>query len=200
MTEYLLSIDPGKSSGLALLAYDDDSAPVLEAAWQFGGGLAGVRSWLGKSVTPLRLSGTPFHGMAGVPRFTAGGITICEKFSPRPSNVTGFQQSLDTVEPLRVEGMLVDREIMPDYAPKVKTWRSPSQQYLVGGKDKADKKRRMHKFLKDNGYYRTGKDFGMADADDARSAIAHGINYLIREVKHGPSYQLVVDWLEKEGE
>lgn len=194
MTEYLLSLDPGLTTGIALLSYDDDSAPVLEAAWQFGGGVAGLLDWIkDNNGYPTRDNNTLF--------FTGWDddvTTISEKFTAR--NTRGFAYTTASLEPLRCEGALIALGLMPDYTPKEKRWRDPGLQYLAGGKDKADKKKRQHKFLKDNGYYRTGKDFGTADADDFRSACAHGINYLIREVKHKPSYQLVVDCLEKEGE
>lgn len=197
MTDYVLSIDPGLSTGIALLSYDSKAPAALVEGWQFGGGLMGLKKWLGQSVMPLRISGSPFHGIAGVPRFTAGGTTICEKYSPRPSNVTGFQQSLDTVEPLRCEGMLVDRGIMPDYPREGKadkTWRSPSLQYFAGGTGKAERKKKQHAFLKANGFYRTGKDFGTSDADDFRSACAHGINYIARELKHKPTFDMIANW------
>lgn len=45
MTEYVLSIDPGVSTGIALIGYEPDSAPTLEGAWQFGGGVVGLGTW-----------------------------------------------------------------------------------------------------------------------------------------------------------
>lgn len=176
----LVSVDPGKSSGVAVLGFDQ-STTWLEAAYQVYPGVGAFRALL--DVVQERFPVAEW---------------ISEKFSPRSG--AGFGQGLDSTLPLVCEGVLIDRDLLPEYQPGEKRWRSPQLQYLAGGVDLRDRKRRQHKFLKDNGYYRTGKDFGTADADDARSAIAHGINYLIREVKHKPSYQLVVDWLEKEGE
>lgn len=87
--------------------------------------------------------------------------------------------------------------LMPDYRAAEKRWRDPSLQYLVGGKDLADKKKRQHRFLKESGFYVTGKQFGTPDADDARSAIAHGLAYLARELRHEPTFQMMTEWTEK---
>lgn len=45
MTEYVLSIDPGVSTGIALIGYAPDDPPTLEGAWQFGGGVVGLGTW-----------------------------------------------------------------------------------------------------------------------------------------------------------
>ena len=42
MTEYVLSIDPGLSTGVALLSYGEDSPVELVEGWQFTGGVAGL--------------------------------------------------------------------------------------------------------------------------------------------------------------
>lgn len=175
----LLSIDPGESSAVSLLEWSQETAPVLRYSRQAPGGIEGFLAILEDS-----------------PEYDT---VICEKFSPRPSNVAGFQQSLKTTLPLVCEGVLIGRRVMPVYTPGVKEWVQPDAQYLVGGKDKADKKKRQHKFLKESGFYVTGKQLNAPDADDARSAIAHGISYLARVKKHEPSYRLIADWIEKNG-
>lgn len=196
MTEYLLSIDAGKSSGIALLSYDETSAPVLEKAWQFGGGVVGLLACLESPRLPLRLAGTSFYRAGGDFRWPRGRTgVIAEKFTARATK--GFSYRTDALEPLRCEGALIALGIMPDYDVKDKRWLDPGLQYLVGGKDRADKKKRQARFLKDSGYYRTGKDFGTADADDFRSACAHAIGYLARVKKHEPSYKLIADWVER---
>lgn len=225
MTEYLLSIDPGKSSGIALLSYDEDSVPVLEKAWQFGGGVVGLNDW------------SKIHYRAGYWneydyfssriyteyfRFNPGiylqdvfeerydenteemievqvthknADVIAEKFTARATK--GFSYRTDALEPLRCEGALIALGIMPDYDVSEKRWLDPNHQYIVGGKDKADKKKRQHKFLKDSGFYVTGKQLDSPDADDARSTIAHGISYLARVKKHEPSYNLISTWVKE---
>lgn len=173
MTKCVLSIDPGVSTGIALIRYAPDDPPTLEGAWQFGGGVAGLIDW--------------YHDHE-----TGGCTVIAEKFAAR--NTRGFSYTTASLEPLRGEGALIALGLMPDYTPKEKRWTDPKLQYLVGGEDLADKKKRQHKFLKDNGFYKTGKDFGTPDADDFRSAASHGLAYLARELHHKPTFELLSNW------
>lgn len=174
MTNYLLSIDPGKSTGVAFLSYTLDTAPVLVDSWQFGGGAGAMRDWIESDDGPLHVH-----------------QTIAEKFNAR--NTRGFSYTTDSLEPLRCEGVLLALGLMPDYTPGEKRWVDPAQQYLVGGKDKADKKKRQHRFLKESGFYRTGKDLNAPDADDFRSACSHGLAYLARS-GHKPTFDLISGW------
>ena len=105
------------------------------------------------------------------------GEVICEKFTPRPNGKGGL--TLASVEPLRIEGHLVGSGIMPDYPDKA--WRQPSSQYFMcptRGMTLPEKKKAANKWLKDNGFYFTGRDVGCKDADDARSATLHALSYL----------------------
>lgn len=179
MAKLLISVDPGKSSGLAALGYDD-SGVWLEDAHQASPGV-GALIQLVKDVD-----------------FGWGGnkpTWISEKFIPRPGG--GFGQSLDSTLPLVGEGALIALGLMPEYSPGEKRWRAPQLQYIVGGEGLADKRKRQHKFLKDSGFYRTGKDLGAPDADDFRSACAHGLAYLARGQKHMPSFELISGWVEE---
>lgn len=194
--QYILACDPGKSSGYALIGYSK-SKVWLERAFQVEGGIAGfLEWWKDHYVTNL-----------GIPTFAVGDededtwvclhrnecIVISEKFTPLSGG--GFNQTLDSVEPLRGEGALIALGLMPDYPdPK---WRRPDRQYLYGGANLAEKKRRAHRFLKDSGFYVTGKDVGCKDANDARSAMLHGLSYLAQVVKHKPTYDLISNWTEK---
>lgn len=204
MTEYLLSIDPGKSTGIALLGYDDNSM-ALEAAWQFPAGASGLIEFLARH--SMRFNGEDtIHfswGLGWTERgfetpstaTTMDRITvIAEKFTAR--NTRGFSYTTDSLEPLRCEGVLLALGLMPDYSVGEKRWRDPGLQYLVGGKDRATKKKRQHQFLKDSGFYHTGKDLGSPDADDYRSAASHGIAYLARELKNKAAFKLITDWTE----
>lgn len=204
MTEYLLSIDPGKSTGVALLAYNDD-AVGLERAWQFGGGAPGLIGFLSRHTMRFRGEDTIYFSWgegwtekgfeAPSSATTMDRVTVlAEKFTAR--NTHGFSYTTDSLEPLRCEGVLLALGLMPDYTPAEKRWRDPGLQYLVGGKDRATKKKRQHRFLKDSGFYRTGKDLGSPDADDYRSACAHGIAYLARELKNKAAFKLITDWTE----
>jgi hypothetical protein len=228
LTNYVLSIDPGYSTGIALLSYGEDSPAALVKAWQFTHGLRALNQWIHKhwrdsgwdhyNDAPeykhltvrdpyLWLSAEPTENPADydAPWHPAQLTVIAEKFTPRPNDKFGL--TLKSVEPLRCEGVLVDRGLLPDYDPeakvKPKEWRQPKDQYLVGGKDLVDKKKRQHAFLKDTGFYVTNKDFpdspAKDQADDARSAIGHGINYIARGVKHKPTFEMMSEWSETHG-
>ena len=172
----IISLDPGESSGAAVLNYGESPAELV-AAFQVSGGVSGFLALLDM----LR-------------EYEGQGTWICEKYSPRPSTATGFQQSLKTSLPLVCEGVLIGRGLMPVYTPSEKCYRDPSLQYFSGGSGKAERKKKQHAFLKANGFYKTGKDFGTPDADDFRSAAAHGIAYVARELHHKPTFELLSSW------
>ena len=226
MTDYILSIDPGLSTGIALIGYSDDAPPTLDGAWQFSGGVAGLLDWVethhrgswyddewGTTFAPtIRPSGSLFGDVLYLDdetntHYTEDGdeveviynrknvTIIAEKFTAR--NTRGFSYTTASLEPLRGEGALIALGLMPDYTPKEKRWRAPVLHYVVGGESKAQKKARLHRFLKDSDFYRTGKDLGAPDADDARSAMGHGLAYLAREVGNKPAYDLVSNWIEE---
>lgn len=199
---YVLSVDPGYSTGIALLGYDEKTPAWLEEAWQFSGGVDGFKRWWQNHAE---------YGYGNLEGWNLGGVRasaywnvedglitrIAEKFTPRPNEKFGL--TLRSVEPLRLEGILVWEGFLPDYDPKVKEWRQPALQYIAGGKDKAEKKKRLHKMLKDTDYYVTGSTVNAPDADDARSAIGHGLGYIIREVKHKPTFEVLAEWSESNG-
>ena len=229
MTDYILSIDCGVSTGIALIGYSDNEPPTLECAWQFSGGVVGLLAWCnrhyaeayydlewGEEYAPaIRPSGptgpylyledetdTRYTGDSDeveVIRNRKNVTIIAEKFTAR--NTRGFSYTTAALEPLRCEGVLIAKGLMPDYDPKEKRWRDPGLQYLVGGKDLAAKRSRQHAFLEDSGFYRTNKDFpdspSKDKADDFRSAASHGIAYLAREVGNKPAYDLISTWVER---
>ena len=171
----LVSVDPGKSSGGCALSYEEDSAPSLSLALQVGGGVSGFR----EMVSQLQ----EFEG----------AVWISEKFAPRPG---AFGQSLDSTLPLVCEGVLIDRGLLPEYPSNEKRWVQPAQQYIAGGKGKAERKKRQHALLRDTGFYRTGKDLDAPDADDFRSACAHALSWLMR-TGHKLTYDMISDWNER---
>lgn len=181
MTEYVLSIDPGISTGVALLSFEEDSPVELVQGWQFNKGVKGLLEWHYNEFSYLA--------------YDQYRNSVCEKFTAR--NTKGFSYTTASLEPLRGEGALIALGLMPDYAVAEKRWRDPGLQYFAGGTGKAERKKRQHAFLKGNGFYRTGKAFGTADADDFRSAAAHGINYAARELKHKPTFDMISEWTEK---
>lgn len=179
---------------MALLSYDVDTVPELVQGWQIGGELAGFLDW---TETNLALSvhdydeTTDFVGISDWPGWVPF-TTVAEKF--QPINHSNYALTTASVEPLRIEGAMVALGMMPDYTVEEKRWRRPVDQYLFGGKTKAEKKKRMHSALKDLGMYRTGKDLGAPDADDFRSACSHALSYLARVVKHKPTWGLIQSW------
>lgn len=173
----VISLDPGKSSGACVI----DVTPTgirLVSGFQVGPGVGSFR----ELVTVLQ---EEYDTVSTT-------IWISEKFSPRPGE--GFGHGLDSTLPLVCEGVLIDRDLLPEYRTGEKRWRVPILQYFAGGASKAEKKRRQHAFLKATGFYRTGKDFATADADDFRSSAAHGINYIARELKHRPTFDMIAAW------
>lgn len=186
--QYVLSIDPGKSSGIALGKYSETEPYSLMEAWQFSGGAASLKGVFKNATT--RLGGIPSgFGLSGfrvADRFTI----ISEKFTPLQNK--GFGLTMDSVEPLRGEGVLLAFDVMPDYPHE--TWRRPNEMYLYGGDDLVAKRKRAHLFLKENGMYVTGKTVGCPDANDARSAILHGLSYVARVKKHQPTFDLIAGW------
>src|SRR5699024_3574673 len=100
-----------------------------------------------------------------------------------------FSYTTASLEPLRCEGVLVAHDLPDEYV-------QPAQQYIAGGKGKAERKKRQHALLRDTGFYRTGKDLDAPDADDYRSAVAHALSWLMR-TGHKPTYDLVSDWNER---
>jgi hypothetical protein len=190
---YVLSMDPGLSTGISLLGYDDNSV-WLEDGWQFGGGVSGFLRWV-----PGVLNLDPgMNGLSVQQYLRVNNLAprvIAEKF--QPISHANYALTTASVEPLRVEGAMIALGLMPDYTAEEKRWRAPTLQYAVGGKGKPEKKKRLHKMLKDTDFYRTGKDLGSPDADDFRSATGHGLAYLARELKHRPTFELLTDWAEK---
>lgn len=203
---YVLSVDCGVSTGIALLSFEEDSPAELVEGWQFTGGVAGLIGWLNEHWTNDHWDS--YNDEQAYPTLWTGGLyfrasdegdwperrvrIITEKFTAR--NTKGFSYTTASLEPLRGEGALIALGLMPDYTVAEKRWRDPGLQYFAGGTGKVEKKKRQHKFLKENGFYRTGKDFGTSDADDFRSSAAHGICYIMRELKHKPTWDMVSSW------
>lgn len=166
--------DPGRSSGYVRLSFTDTTAPVLESVHQVEGGAFALSRFLEQTKPEA-------------------DITVSEKYVPLPGK--GFHHTLDSVEPLRGEGVLIALGIMPDYPHS--EWRRADRMYLHGGKSLTEKRKRSHRYLKESGYYVTGKDVGCADANDVRSAILHGLSYLMQVVGHKPTYDSISTWVER---
>lgn len=194
---YVLSIDTGMSTGIALLSFEEDSPAELVQGWQFNGGVEGLLEWWkAHEDTSMGVRGLS-TGAEWV--YLHETTIVAEKFTARATK--GFSYTTASLEPLRGEGALIALGLMPDYTVAEKRWRDPKHQYLVGGTDLPDKKKRMHAFLNDVGMRRTNKDFpdspSKDGADDFRSACAHGVAYIARELKHKPTFDIISEWTEK---
>lgn len=194
-TRYILSLDPGKSSGVALLSYGDHPVELVQA-WQPEGGLMGLVEWFRDHTED-----SPFFTGWVLPELGEVGYfydeaptVICEKFVPLSGG--GFSQTLDSTEPLRIEGALVWEGLMPDYSAAEKRWQRPNAMYRYGGQSLAEKKKRARAFLKANDLYVMPKDLGTKDSNDAMSATLHGVAYLATTVKHKPTWELIQKWGE----
>lgn len=166
---YILSIDPGVETGWALGAYGQSQPYELRASGQIIGGLAGFRRWF--SCRPDdRVWNAALQDL------------ICEKFVPLAGE---FSFTLDSLEPLRIEGYLIGTGRMPDY-PAV-CWQRASCQVLMGGKNLAERKRNSDDLLKEHGLWQTGANLERPNANDANSAIKHALWYLKNTLAHEPT-------------
>lgn len=195
--QYLLSIDPGKSTGITLWRYSDQEPATRIGAWQFGGGAEGLRDWLRKRM----LSSNDPWGEAPSWRFESGCVDeadmsyLCEKFTPLQGK--GFSLTMDAVEPLVCEGVLIGLHVIPAYEQKTEQdcYQRPASMYFCGGNTKAEKLKRSRAWLKDNGLLLTGKDVGCPDADDAISSTLHALAWFR---KKGHKITLEHYWKGKE--
>lgn len=165
----ILSIDPGLSSGLALGERSETEPYRLVKTWQFSGGVAGMLQWLDEN-----------HDLQW-------DDWVCERFTP--ISHANYSLTLASVEPLAVEGALMARGVIDRN--DTKRMRRPQEMYIFGGDTLPEKKKKAYAWLKANGMYVTGKTVGQPNADDARSAIMHGISYLVRVEKHEPTWRLL---------
>ena len=159
---HLISIDPGISSGIAVFRYTATQPAQLVHSDQFRGGVEELT-----------------HRITQLKKEYRNATYICEDFQARPQ--TGFSYTTASLEPLACIGALTALHIInrKDRNQMV----TPAMQYFSGGKGKQERKKRQHEWLKESGLYVTGKQFGTPDADDARSAIAHGIAWLRKHHK-----------------
>lgn len=159
---YLISIDPGITSGIAVFHYTKTQPAKLVHVDQFRGGVEELIT----RVTELK-------------KQYKNAIYICEDFQARPQN--GFSYTTASLEPLACIGALTALHIIDRKNRNQMV--TPAMQYFSGGKGKQERKKRQHAWLKETGLYVTGKQFGTPDADDARSAIAHGVAWLRKHHK-----------------
>lgn len=172
-----LTIDPGKSTGTCLWRADDAGFKVIER-WQFTGGAEMLHQWLSNNVfiEDERPAVSDEHGNT-----VYLDALVVEKFTPHDNE--GFSLTIDSVEPLVCEGVLIAHDLLPFIE-----WGQPSQQYFMGASTLTlkEKKRLARVFLAQYALLSTGSEFGQPDADDAISATLHSIAYLRRK-RHFPT-------------
>lgn len=193
---HVLAVDPGLSSGVFLGHYSDTEPLTRVAVWQFGGvndevrGVEALLQWLSfpgyYAVHGGFFDGTHIpdkqviHGHVAK---SSGLVVVAEKFTPLRGK--GFSLTLDAVEPLRCEGALIAKGLMPAQFPHER-WQRPDRMYFCGGTTKAEKLKLSREWLKSHDLLPTGKDVGQKDANDAVSATLHAFAYM-RKINHIPT-------------
>lgn len=158
----LVAIDPGMATGVFVGEYDE-TTPLLRTGFiQIPGGLPAFSDWFIENLT--------YYDSA------KWDVLVCEKFAPRPMART---LKLDELEPIRIEGWLYE------YSPE---WQRPGAMVLKDGATQAERKRNSDDVLRRNGWWLTGKDVGLKDANDANAAAKHALAYM-RSIGHAPSIE-----------
>ena len=189
---HILSIDTGKSNGLALGYFDDAHPYQLVKGWQFLGGPRGLSNWI-KDHRQEHREDVPGDHWWDFETLTLPGsdIAICsEKFVPVPGK--GFSQGLDSTLPLVCEGVLIALGVMPDYPDP--RWRRPASMYQYAGDTLQRKKKLSRMFLREKGLYMFPKELGQPDNNDFVSAVLHGLAYTAKVLKHKPTFDMITEW------
>lgn len=192
---YVLSIDPGMSSGIVLGEFTPETPYTRLGFWQIEGGLSGLRHWLGAHHEDTN-DGTmlpPWWFFPAEDDPDADDVLgfendelviVCEKFSPRPM-ARSFK--LEELEAIRIEGVVEDR------FEGMVTWQRPMAMVLDGRPDTtAKRKQASDNVLRKMGLWTTGKQVGLKDANDVNSAQKHAVAYLIKQ-KHEPTVKKILE-------
>lgn len=195
----LITIDPGKSTGVAVGTYSDTEPYKLTHAFQIEGGVEGFlkrvahyqitddySSCYGGTIFAVEnpngrvLEGfTHWYGDVFEEDYAPDTTFLVEKFTAR-GGANAFSYRTEALEALRVEGAILALGIDP-------TWVSPQHMYFMSG-DSKNPMTNAHRWLKEHGLHVTGKDVGCKDANDARSAILHSVSWLRRQ-EHEPTLE-----------
>lgn len=158
---HLLSIDPGKSTGVALGTYSPTEPYRRIASFQPRGGPLGFADW-------WRHERPQYDEI------------VVEKFTVR--------QPLkhDATQSLLVEGWLVGEEIIPPYPSP--HYQEPAEMYFMALQSDtlAVKRKKAQTWLKRFGLWTTGKQFTHTDGADVNSATLHAI-VAMRRSDHRPT-------------
>lgn len=149
---YILSLDPGKSSGIAFGYYGDRVPYESHRVWQVENGLEGFLDWYEREWFGLSLLKPEI---------------VSERF------VLRSQKFVADTTPLLIEGAM----------------------RVLFGKDihyqlRGEKAKIANDHLKHGGEYRTGKQVGYKDANDANDAVRHAVIYLTQKAnQHLPTIE-----------
>lgn len=180
---HILVVDPGLSSGIFLGRYSDTEPLTRVAVWQFGGvndevrGVEALLQWIENAFDGQDFWRVP--GGCGIDELAI----VAEKFTPLQGK--GFSLTLDAVEPLRCEGALIAKGLMPAEFPHER-WQRPDRMVLAGGDTPVQRKKRSDDLLRANNLWCTGRDVGQPDASDAISATKHAVAYM-KKIRHAPT-------------
>lgn len=157
---YLLSLDPGRNSGLALGYYDDTQPYTLVERWQVHGGVDGFKRWWRE-----------WH-------WRDADELVVEKFILASDN-----EFTADLTPVAIEGalsvLLDESHLTPVWQPR--TDKSRLVGYPKSAVTKAQRQRVRFDFLKEHGLYAPGED-----NTDSNDAICHGLIFL-KGRRHLPS-------------
>lgn len=177
---YLLTVDPGVSTGITLGTYSDTEAYQRIMAWQFTGGLEGFEKWLWRNSYQT----TPDHRC-----FLFGDVDV--EVDMRDLEIVSEKFTLlsheyvANIEPVRIEGAMQHAGMMP-LERSEKVWQDPALMYFAGGDDLPSRKKAAQLWLKDADHWLTGTDVGQPDANDANSATLHAFARM-KAIQHIPT-------------
>lgn len=176
--KYLLTVDPGVSSGVALGTYSDTEAYQRTHAWQVPDGLEGFLEWLDFRRWEVT-DGSRRWAMDDRLIADKDVTLISEKFTLLS------HEYVANIEPVRIEGAMQALGMMPlDLSDK--RWQEPAMMYWGPGEDKEEKKKYAQEWLKERDHWLTGTDVGQPDANDANSATLHAFAYM-KAIQHLPT-------------
>lgn len=155
----ILSIDPGKNTGIALGSYSDESPYELLQRWQVHGGVEGFKAW-----------------WAGSPSYD---VLVVEKFV-----LSGENDFAADLTPKEIEGALCMALTPLEWHHVVWQPRTDKAR-LIGYPKTADTKAKRQRvrfnFLKKHGLFAPG-----TENDDSNDAITHALVHL-KVIMHRPT-------------
>jgi hypothetical protein len=162
---YVMAIDPGKATGIAIGRYSDMMPMEIVFTGIVSDGVRGVALWLhhtrdGKTIMENDCS---YNYPEDYDDLDYHLDVVCENFNLRGGNFT------PDLEPVRIEGVLID------HFGSIVTWQSPADKKMVGDD-----------FLKSHGFWVTGADVDHEDGRDANDAMLHLFAHAMR-TRHMPT-------------